>query len=263
MRKIGFMPYKDSVKEVLPSSFKINMQAQKRRMFICMLNEVLPAEVRIYNNDCKKNLKQIFMQKIFSFFQVHNLTPHHPSKVVRFYLKDSALFQQFFKHNANALGQYLAKDWEFDQSFQMQKDYEHPVSSLIELIFNGKETQMMLDLNALFTKTVYKRIKPSNDIKVSLDMPYIHISEKGRRTRLIPTWKKLNPSKLSLHHKQIKKGFEQLNQEKLDSCYLIYPKTDSFRKHITLQGKDQTYLKLVPYSFTFTNKKNKKASMAS
>ena len=263
MRKIGFLPYKNEVKELLPSTFKVRMQAHKRRMFICMLNEVLPLEVRIYNNNCTKDLKSIFMKKIFSFFQVQGLKPHKLSKVRYFYLKDTALFQQFFKHSSSALGQFLAKDWEFDQKFKFRKDYEHPVSSLIELIFNGKEMQMMMDLNTLFTQTVYKRIKPSDSVKVSLDMPYIHIIEKGRTTRLIPTWKKLNPANLDLHHKQISKGFKQLKEDHLDSCYLVYPKTDDFRKHITVQGENNQQLKLVPYSFTFTHKKNKKASKAS
>jgi len=254
MRKIGFMPYKGTIKEVLPSSFKVQMQAQKRQMFLCMLNETLEPSIQIHIKNTNRDLKEIFMKKIFSFFQIHNLAPVKITKIKKFYLKDSLLFEQFFKHSPYPLGQFLGKNWEFDSGFKIQKEYEHPVSTLIKLIFDGKETQMMLDLNALFTQTIFKRIKPSANVKVSLDMPYIHINEKGKTTRLIANWKKLNPSDLSQHKKHISSGFKQLGDEEIDQCYLVYPKTDTFRKHIVLKDNQAHQLKIIPYSFTFTSK---------
>lgn len=270
MRKIGFTQCNGEIKEILPSSFKIKMQEQKRKMFICMLNEFLDdkAQIKVHKSTFYKlDLRYIFTDKILSFFQAYKLRPEQAKPGTRFYTKDSTLFNQFLKQINHPKANFLASRWEFDKKFEIKQAYVHPASSLIELIFNGTEVEMMLDLNELFTQTVFKRIKASQDSTVSLDMPYIHINEKGKRTRLIPSWKKIKPKELHTQAKQINEGFKQLSNDAIDQCYLIYPKTDEFRQHIILKqavevsaadvstkDKEEHQIKVIPYSFTFTTR---------
>jgi hypothetical protein len=129
---------------------------------------------------------------------------------------------------------------------------------LIQLIFNGKEVEMMLDLNEIFTRTVFNRIKKEENKVVTLNAPYIHISQHGITTRLCPRWKHINPKKLQQNYREIHDGFSQLKNEKIDQCYLVYPKTDDFMRHITLKDECEQELKMIPYSFTFINKENRR-----
>jgi hypothetical protein len=153
------------------------------------------------------------------------------------------------------------------------QSYSHPAAILIGLIFNGKQIEMMLNLNELFAQTVFKRIKASADAQVSLtqapssaqtpsaghDLSYISIKEAdGREKRLIPRWIKLKKHDLKTHRKEINGAFECIKNEGLDECYLLYPKQENFTRHIELFDHEEHKVKLVPYSFTFTNKEAKR-----
>ena len=45
-----------------------------------------------------------------------------------------------------------------------------------------------------------------------------------------------------------------LKNEEIDQCYLVYPKTDNFKRHVSLKDKSSNQLKMIPYSFTFINR---------
>lgn len=261
MRKIGFSKYKESTKEVLPKSYKINEITCQRKMFCTMINQYLSthSQFNLKNSYIfEHNLLHIFEDKIMSFFQFYKFRPEKPQRVVEIYIKDSLLFNQYFKQSKHPKMRYLTKSIYFSPSFKVLGDYEHPCVDLIKLIFNGKEIEMMLDLNEIFRQTVYNRIKREKDKKVTLDAPYIHISQHGVKTRLYPRWKHVNPQKLQERSNDINEGFSQLQNEEIDQCYLVYPKTDGFTHHITLKSEQEQELKMIPYSFTFSNRERQR-----
>ncbi len=260
MRKFGFTKYRNGIKEVMPKSYQIEEKVQQRRLFFSMINDHLDPSLRVPLHDSsifEKNLMSIFLDRILSQFQMYKLRPEKAQQVVKIYHHETALFHQFFKQALHPKARYLAQDWKFEQNFQMLLGYHHPVAKLIAMLFDGKEVGVMFDLNVLFAQTVFNRIKRAPGKDVRFDAPYIHIDEKGQRTRLYPQWKHVNPGNISRRTEQINAGFKQLQNEAIDQIYLVYPKTEQFRQHIRIQTKDDYELKMIPYSFTYTNRKEK------
>ena len=260
MRKIGFAKYKDSTKEVLPKTYKVNEITCQRKMFCTMINQYLStsAQFTLTNKHIFKNdLLNIFEDKIMSFFQFYKFRPEKIQPVVFIYKEDSLLFNQYFKQSKNKKMRYMTKSIYFNHEYRMLLGYSHPVVDLIQLIFNGKEVEMMLDLNEIFTRTVFNRIKKEKDKLVTLDKEYIHIKQDGVVTRLHPRWKHIDSKNLRQRDSDVKEGFKQLKSEEINQCYLVYPKTDSFMRHITIKGEKAQELKMIPYSFTFTNRRKR------
>ena len=260
MRKIGFAKYKESTKEVLPKTYKVTEITCQRKMFCTMINQYLSTQSqfdlkdeKIFNN----SLLEIFEEKILSFFQYYKFRPEKSQKIVHIYKEDSLLFNQYFKQSKHPKMRYLTQSVYFNPEFKMLLGYSHPSVDLIQLIFNGKEIEMMLDLNEIFTRTVYSRIKKEINKTITLDNEYIHITQKGVTTRLHPRWRHIHPKNLEEHKRDINNGLEQLQNEECDQCYLVYPKTEEFKRHISVKGESQE-LKMIPYSFTFTNKKERR-----
>ena len=262
MRKIGFTKFKNTTKEVLPKTYQINDIEHQRKMFCTMINQYLSQESKLNLKNkhiYKYDLLNIFEDKILSFFQFYKLRPEKTQKIQKIYTYDSLVFNQYFKQSKNKKMRYLSSKVCFMQNFKLSPKYEHPAMDIVELIFNGKEVEMMLDLNEIFTRTVYNRIKKEKDKKVSLDIPYIHIDQHGIRTRLHPKWKNVNAKDIKQRDADIKAAFDELKTQNIDQYYLVYPKKDSFKQHIIVEDKSSNELiKMIPYSFTFCNKKEKK-----
>jgi hypothetical protein len=261
MRKIGFAKYKDRTKEILPKTYKVDEITCQRRMFCTMINQYLSVQskLNLNNNHIYENsLLDIFEDKIMSFFQFYKFRPEKSQRIVKVYTQDSLLLNQYFKQSRAFKMRYMSKNIQFNPHFKILLGYAHPAIDLIQLIFNGKEVEMMLDLNEIFTRTVYERIKQEVNKKVTLDLPYIHIDQNGVRTRLYPQWKHVNSDKIGQRNSDIEKGFAQLQNDKVDQCYLVYPKRDNFKRHITIQKDDTQTLKMIPYSFSFIYKQEKK-----
>ncbi len=260
MRKIGFAKYKHTTKEVLPKTYNVNEITCQRKMFCTMINQYLSTQSQFDLTKEKlfeNSLLGIFEEKILSFFPFYKFRPQKSQKIVAIYKEDSLLFNQYFKQSKHPKMQYLTKNIHFNPDFNMLFGYSHPCVDLIQLIFNGKDIEMMLDLNEIFTRTVYSRIKKEINKTVSLDSPYIHITQGGQTTRLHPRWKHIHPENLNTRKKDIDSGFKELKEEGIDQCYLVYPKTDEFKRHISLKDEEDHELKMIPYSFTFTNKKER------
>ena len=257
MRKIGFSKFKDSTKEILPKTYKVDEITCRRRLFCTMINQYLSVQSQFNLKNphmFKQDLLHIFEDKILSFFQFYRFRPEKSQKIVHIYREDSLLINQYFKQSKNHKMRYMTKSVHLNPDFKMLYAYAHPCIDLIQLVFNGKDIEMMLDLNEIFTRTVFNRIKKEENKTVSLDTPYIHISQNGVTTRLHPRWRHINPKRLQQNHRDINDGFSQLKNEDIDQCYLVYPKTDGFQRHITLRGELSQELKIIPYSFTFSNR---------
>lgn len=257
MRKIGFSPYKKRTKEILPKTYQIGERENQRKMFFTMINAYLSKEAQISLHDKRlfqNDLLSIFTNKIQSFFQFYRLRPEKSQRIVRIYTYESRLFDQFFKQCIDAKAQYMTKGVFFDPGFKMLLGYRHPAADLIQLMFNGKDVEMMLDLDRLFRETVYRRIKREAGKEVTLDMPYVHIDQHGVRTRLYPRWKHVDPKDMKKRDSDIEDGSIRLKKEEIDPCYLVYPKTDKSKRHITVKGGSSEQFKMIPYSFTFCNR---------
>lgn len=256
MRTTGFIPYKTSQKEILPKSYRVKALPQRRKMLLMMINEMLSEAARFDMVDTaqfRDTVPHIFYRRILSHFQCHRLRPERTRPVRRIYAAESMLFHRFFSAAEHPVAAYLAHReggksaaWEFDTQS------EHPAAELIHLIFDGRDVRMSLDLDTLFARTVFRRIKREPSKRVTLDMPYIHIDQHGVRTRLHPRWKSVDPERLECRHDEIAEGLRQLQDEGIDQCYLVYPKTDTFRRHIQVSAEHTDQLKMIPYSFTFS-----------
>lgn len=260
MRKIGFSKYKSTTKEVLPKTYKVNEIVCQRRMFCTMINQYLSTQSQFDLKDesiFQKSLLDIFEEKILSFFPFYRLKPEKPQAIVKILPLDSLLFNQYFKQSKHPKMRYLSRKVHFNPEYKMLLGYSHPSIDLIQLIFNGKEVEMMLDLNEIFQRTVYSRIKKEINKKVTLEKEFIHITQDGVTTRLHTRWKHISPENLELRRSDIESGFEQLENKECDQCYLVYPKTEKFKRHIEVKG-ESSELKMIPYSFTFTNKKERR-----
>lgn len=259
MRKIGFAHLNNQVKEILPKSYKVESLVRKRKMLFTMLNEFLSPQAKICTKDntlFKEDVLTIFTQKIESFFPLYMLRPQKSMRVKKIYLQESLLFNQFFKLSNKKKFLYLSKNNPFIANFKPKKEYKHPAAQLISMIFNGKDIEMMMDLDMLFTQTVYKRIPREGDKKVTLEPPYIHINQNGITTRLYPQWKRIDPKHLETRSKEISKGLADIATQKVDQCYIVYPKTENFQRHIRVKHSNSVdEIKLIPYSFTFCNRK--------
>ena len=262
MRTIGFMDTRSGEKEILPRTYGIESIEARRKMFFTLINDSLCAKAKIATADeglFSFSLHAIFKEKILSFFQMYRLRPERAQRIVRIYTFDSLLFNQFLKQEQDPKSRYLTRGVLFDPEFSMMVGYSHPAATLIQMIFDGKNVGLTLDLDRLFAETVYRRIRREPGTKVTLDVPYIHIDSRGVRTRLYPRWKRLDPGSERARNASVKEGVKQLSDAGVDQCFLLYPKTEKFRRHIEVKTGLPGRLKVVPYSFTFCNRHKDKA----
>ena len=262
MRTIGFVDTRAGEKEILPRTYGIETIEARRKMFFALVNDTLSAAARIplERPECFRfPLHAIFKEKIFSFFQLYRLRPERAQRIVRIYGAESLLFHRFFKQERDAKSRYLTRNIPFALEFAVAERYDHPAAELIAMIFDGRDVGLTLDLNSLFARTVYRRIKREPGMTVTLDMPYIHIDSRGTRTRLYPRWKRLDPGSEHARSEALKEGARQLRDAKVDQCYLLYPKTEKFRRHIEVKTALPGRVKAVPYSFTFCNRAETKS----
>lgn len=149
-----------------------------RKMFCAMVNQYLPEHSKFdLNNEemFNNSLLKIFEERIISFFQFYKFKPESSQKIVKIYTYDSLLLNQYFKQSKNFKMQYLSKSIKFNPKFKMLFGYSHPSVDLIQLIFNGKELEIMLDLNKIFTQTLYTCITKEISNNISIENPYLHV----------------------------------------------------------------------------------------
>lgn len=132
-----------------------------RKMFCTMINQYLCTQSQFNLSSSQlfdNTLLAIFEEKILSFFPFYKFKPQKTQRIVHIYKEDSLLINQYFKQSCHPKMRYLTKDIYFNPEFKMLLGYSHPSVDLIQLIFNGKEIEMMLDLKTLFVKNISGRI---------------------------------------------------------------------------------------------------------
>jgi hypothetical protein len=253
MRSVGFLLNGTTVKEVLPKSYKITSKIRRRKMFYAMLNMKLSKEAKIPLDNCSdfnKDIRFIAVEKIMSFFQCYKLRPETTKPPLKLLVNESIEFNNFFRNFGSPFALFLSRQEITITKKFTTRDTRHPALELMSLLFAKKEG-VLLDLNEMFTQTVFRRIKPGAGSVVSMENGYIHIDTNGLRTRVHPRWKRMAGDKIKERYGHIDDGFRQLRDENIDACYLVYPKMDDFTKHIIVQQGESEFLKVIPYSFTF------------
>ena len=256
MRKIGFTLTNHRIKEVLPHSYHIHTLSNRRKMFLSMLNTMLPKEAHFNLSRCKKVKQDVYTllrDKVMSFLPMHRLRPETSQPIVSILIYESGVINRFLQRIDTPLGDYLSSRG-YKGIVYSTSGFDHPAAALASLMIHGGKIEMMLDLDELFTQTVFKRIKPQEGTIVTRNESFIHISSGGQVTRLHPRWKRMSSDSLNLCKGHINTAFEELNRDPIDAYYLVYPKMDDFTQHIVVQNCDENALKIIPYSFTFCTK---------
>ncbi len=260
MRKIGFASCRNGTKEIIPKTYRVEAMCERRRMFFSMFNELLPQSMQMPLTRralFEKDIRTLLHEKIMAHFPIHRLRPERTQCITHIYAPESLLFLQYFKQCTTPRERYLARDWEFERHFHVLLGYTHPAAQVISQIFDGREVALMCDLDTLFAQTVYRRMPRQKGATITFDAPYIHIDEGGRRTRLYPRWKQVDTAQLHQRRPHLEEGFKQLRHEAIDALYLVYPKSERFMRHVTISQSEEMQIKMIPYSFTFTNRKEK------
>lgn len=256
MRKIGFTLTNHRTKEILPHSYHIHSLSNRRKMFLSMLNTMLPKEAHFNVSRCKQVKQDVYTllrDKVLSFLPMHRLRPEPSQRIVTILIHESGVIDRFLHHIDTPLGKYLSSQG-YKGMLYSTPGFDHPAAALAALMMQNGKIEMMLDLDELFTQTVFKRIKPQEGTIVTRDESFIHISSGGQITRLHPRWKRMNSDSLSLRRNHINTAFDELNRDAIDSYYLVYPKMDDFTRHILIKNSDENPIKIIPYSFTFCTK---------
>lgn len=136
-------------------------------------------------------------------------------------------------------------------------------------LIDGNNGELLFDLDDMFLQLVYKRAKLVNkNAKVHLFDKTIIIKENrvgGNSILLLPSYINLdkdhiyNNTVIEKHIKMVKKI---LNETEIRQVFLVYPKDDKFKKHITIKlnnqvalAEDEYRVKIIPYSFSFCTRK--------
>lgn len=257
MRKIGFIKINGKIKEILPHSYHIHSLSNRRKMFLSMLGNILPEEVAFSTNRCTKISQDIYtllQAKVLSFLPLYRLRPEVAHPVRTILIEESGIINRFLALIDTPLGRYLSINGFKSASPLSTKTFRHPSAALAALMIRDEKIEMMLDLDELFTQTVFKRIKPQEGSVVTRSETFIHINDGGQITRLHPRWKRMNSDSVSLRRNHIDAAFNELNREEIDAYYLVYPKMDDFTRHILIKNSSENPVKIIPYSFTFCTK---------
>ena len=117
--------------------------------------------------------------------------------------------------------------------------------------------QLLLDINLLFHEFVYQKISRLHTGKrVTDEGDSITInSNDSTPTKIFPFWKDIDKNNLNIKS-DVKKATKCIQNGEYYLVYLVYPKTDTFSRHIPVIVdvlEDMDYkIKAIPYSLRST-----------
>jgi len=235
--------------EWLPKNFDtFTSKTALRRLFLSLSNNVLKEFCHFSKKEkeslCTLPLKQIFEYKIKSLMPISYVKPFKmqtcfkvdiaSTKVIQHYLSQSKT-QYIFVPNKNMLS----------------------VARLISHCFINNQMQLLLDINLLFHEFVFQKISNLHkNKKVTDEGDSITITEhKNTPVIIYPFWKSIDKNNLNINE-EIKTATKCVKEGKFCLVYLVYPKTQSFNKHIPVKVdglEDMDYkIKAIPYSLRST-----------
>ncbi len=251
---VGFEFIDGSYKEYLPKIDQAQSVQKQRAVFFSMYNFYISSDLLLKEReiDTKKTLYENFSQKIYNLLPISFIAPHKKTLTCKIDIPTTALLNNFLpkllKHKARFFAQ---------KCIQQKRVFASNPKLLL-----GKFTQLiestsslLFDANDIFSNLVYKRIQNVNkDKKVHFLHDGVLIEQENQSTFVLINFKNFDKKTLG---NQIELVQKKIQQESHQLIYVIYPKSDDFKKHIELKlpqmglSEDKYRVKLVPYSFSF------------
>jgi hypothetical protein len=256
MQWIGFTVERDgSIKEHLPESEQMADKAQRRQLFFSLFNYYMPKELRFSKSEYTSvpHIKAAFDQKIEM-----ELKQIAPAKKGDFHFD---LISTKLIHN------YLQSTPQVVVGVPRSS-----VASLIQLISVSGRFSLMMDLEDMFLTLVFERIKKVNrDKKVLMHKNEIIMYDTRpdiSPTLVLPFYTALKQESFFDSPEvtgRLEKAKACLRRGEIRQIFLVFPKSSSFKKHLEVKfadrvalGEDEYQVKMVPYSFSFCIKKEKR-----
>jgi len=263
-RCIGFAPLEDAYQEIMPRSFRIKSDKERRSMSLALLNTILPATCRFESKQAyRASLPSLFTEKVLSMIGCEMVRrPQGSNRIVRIYAKSSGYLSAALQALPHPRAQFLGQRGVhagYDEALNATESY--PLLDLVRVIFDGEEIALRAHLDTLFLNLVKERVaarQPNSTIEQKKH--YLVVEKEGVRTVLLPRWKHLESGDVNAHREMIDEAMVLVRNEEHHQLYLIYPKNDRFTRHIPVRypnaaPEENRRLKLIPYSFTFCIKK--------
>jgi|GEM_PF-1711856 len=266
---IGFEFSNGNYKEHLPSPNQAQTILDQRAVFFSLYNFYMPKSLRFTRHeiDTKKNIYQNFIHKITEAFPQSFIRPHQKPKNFIVDVVGTSIINSFTPYLHQSKIRFLTKNIPHTQPRFYAKEPHLPLAKLISVIYKAGRRCLSLDLDGAFSNLVYERIKNVNkDKNVVFLEESIWIEQEHQSTFILPYFKEFDLKNLH-QYEEIKIAQEKIQQKKPTLIYLVYPKSETFKKHLELKlpltnkNEDEYKVKLIPYSFSFclkTNNKGKK-----
>ncbi len=265
---IGFEYQNSAYKEYLPCSKQTTTKEQQRSLFLSMFNFYMHEDLRFQKSefDLKKTLLNNFVCKIESLIPISFIYKKRGIKSFKFDLISTTIINNFLSTSTIQKGRFLTKHCKPNRRF-FSKTPTLLIAKWIELIYKNSHTQILFSLSDMFSNLVYERIKKVNrGKKVIVLKDGISIVGCGKdktSTFVVPCFSVFDIDKIHTSN-QINIAKEELKEKKHNQIYIVYPKTEEFKKHIELKlpelniNEDDYRVKVIPYSFSFCLKNQNK-----
>ena len=235
--------------EWLPKNFdKFTSEKTLRKLFLSLSNNVLKDFCHFNKRErdllSRGTLKKAFEYKIDSMLPLSYIKPHKPIKMFNFDSKSTKVILHYINPNKSR------------QIFVATKNLL-PVARLISHCFINNQMQLLLDINLLFHEFVFQKISKLHRDKIVLDEgDSITInSHNSTPTKIYPFWKDIDKNNLNIKN-DVQKATQCIQKGEYYLVYLVYPKTDTFTRHIPVVVdvlEDMDYkIKAIPYSLRST-----------
>ncbi|MCH9814746.1 MAG: hypothetical protein K0U47_12480 [Epsilonproteobacteria bacterium] len=257
MQYVGFVQDNNGgVIEYLPQSEQMRSTKQNRLLFFNLFNFYVDKTLRFKKSEYigYQDLKAVFTTKID-----HILKQAHQNRPKDSFTLDLA--------GTKIIHAYLEK-----KSTLVLQSPTSNVAKLIQMIYKNGTYELMMDLDDMFLNLVYERIKKVNKkCKVELGINEIIIYDPdplASPTVVIPSYKNIEKKTMrqdqTVNH-NIDMAMDHLRSDKIRQVFLIFPKNNSFAKHVDLKfqndiklSEDEYRVKMIPYSFSFCIKNQKR-----
>lgn len=251
--------------EFLPSSNQAQTVFAQRAIFFSLYNFYMPKYLRFIQKeiDTRKNIYQNFISKILNTFPLSFTKPYKKYNTFKIDIIATATINNFMPYLMHPKISYISKHNPKSHTKFYAKEPRLYLAKLINVIYKGGRRCLNLDLDEAFSNLVFERIKHMNkDKNVVLFDEGIWIEQEHQSTFVFPYFKNFDLQKLH-SYEEIQIAQKKIQQNKPTLIYLVYPKSETFTKHIEIKlpqinkNEDEYKVKLIPYSFSFCLKNNK------
>ena len=256
---VGFTQKSDgTVLEYLPKNEQMKNLHQRRGLFFSLYNFYVEKDLQFTKEEYIgfKDIKSVFETKINALLK----STYHDKK------------SKYFKIDIPSTK--IINAYHDKRAILVNQAPKLQVAKLINLIYSEGSPSLMLNLDDMFLTLVYERIKKINhSCEVVMGEKEIYMIDPNpdvSPTLIIPFYKNITHESMredSLVTSNITLAKNHLKANKIRQIFLIFPKSESFSKHLDLKfhggvalHEDEYRVKMIPYSFSFCIKNQSKSS---